>query len=266
MPLELSRGGRRYGAFRDTPDHRDLGMTSAPLARAEVLPPSVDLENLCGPIRDQGAEGSCTAHAGVGMREFLYRYYAPYEKTPAESPIFSPAFLYYQERLLDGTLDQGDCGSYGRTCCRALNQFGVCLESGEPYVPGQFNIAPTAEQLAGALQFKAGAYHRIANVQDMKSCLASGYVFAIGFTVFWSFENKIGWDGLWEPDASREDVLGGHEVLVIGYDDSKQAFKVRNSWGPSWGASGNFWFRFSDAADTRILMDAWIQHLSGHWK
>jgi hypothetical protein len=260
-PLKLSPTGtgRRYGYLKDSPDHRDLGASNLSLTVSGRLYPAVDLESFCGDVRDQGAEGSCTAHAGVGMREFLAHKYEN------QYPILSPAFLYYQERLLDGTLDQGDCGSYGRTVCRALNQFGCCRLAEERYVPGDFSMAPTPEQLAEGLKWKAGAYHRIQNVQDMRSCLASGYVFCIGFTVYESFEH-IGSNGLWSPSKS-EQILGGHEVLAIGYDDTVNggSFKVRNSWGIKWAQGGNFWFRYVDAADPDILQDAWIQHLGRAW-
>lgn len=258
-PLAAVSSGRRYGYLRDVPDHRDFGITRfSGLAR--LNPTMVDLEPFCGPVRDQGNEGSCTAHAGVGMREFLARKYQDQE------PVLSPSFLYYQERLLDGSLDQGDCGSYGRTVCRALNQFGVCALGAEPYVSGQFSTPPDEKQLADGLVWKGGSYHRVASVSDMKSCLASGYVFAIGFTVYESFE-AIGADGLWNPNAKKEQVFGGHEVLAIGFDDSVNggSFKVRNSWGPRWAASGNFWFRYIEAADPNILQDAWMIHLGRAW-
>jgi len=263
VALQLSPGGRRYGYLRDIPDHRDFGLSNmyVGLRVSGRLDRAKDLEQWCGPVRDQGNEGSCTAHAGVGLREFLAR-----KQTPALAPpILSPAFLYYKERELDRSLAQGDCGSFGRTCVRVLNQFGVCTLGDEPYVAGDFSTPPTDAQLAEALSWKAGSYHRVQNVQDMKSCLASGYVFAIGFTVYESFEN-IGSDGLWTPNKN-EGVLGGHEVLAIGYDDSVNggSFKVRNSWGPSWGVSGNFWMRYQDAADPDILQDAWMQHLGKAW-
>ena len=255
--------GRKFGYLKDNIDHRDFGLSNMYISLSVTgnMAKAVDLEKWCGPVKDQGNEGSCTAHAGTGMREFLARKWTP----AVDAPILSPAFLYYMERKLDGSLDQGDCGSFGRSCVMAMNQFGVCTLADEPYTPGDFSTAPTDAQLADALKWKAGSYHRVQNVQDMKSCLGSGYTFAIGFTVYESFES-IGSDGLWSP-SKNEGVLGGHEVLAIGYDDSVNggSFKVRNSWGSGWGASGNFWMRYQDAADSDILQDAWMQHLGKAW-
>lgn len=268
MELPLSKGGRRYGYKKDKVDHRDFGLLhpAFPREAVDLAVTSVDLEPLCGPHKDQGQEGACTAFAGTGMREFLYRKLAQYEVTKVDpAPVLSPAFLYYLERQLDGSLGEGDTGSTGRTSVTAMNSFGVCLESEDPYVAGNFNQEPTQEQLTSALQFKAGAYHRL-GFQDMRTCLLSGYAFVVGFNVYESFESNIGPDGMMPvPDIRNEQLLGGHEVFFIGFDDSKSAYKVRNSWGTSWGDGGNFWMPYSVAADSNIVLDAWMQHLGRAW-
>lgn len=266
MPeLPLSPAGRRYGYHKDKSDHRDLGVGFALLAKA-VAGRYSNL-SLMGPVLDQGQEGSCTAHAAAADREFLHWKQMAYLNNPVQPTsegMFSPSFIYYLERQSDGTLDQGDCGSYGRTSCSVLRQYGCALRADMPYVPGDFSTAPTQAQLSSATRWTTGQYHRLATVDDMKSCVASGYNFRIGFTVYESFES-ISANGIWSPSTS-ESVLGGHEVLSIGFDDSVNggSFLVRNSWSASWGQNGNFWMRYQDAADSNVLMDAWIQHL-GKW-
>jgi C1A family cysteine protease len=41
-----------------------------------------------------------------------------------------------------------------------------------------------------------------------------------------------------------EDIVGGHAVVCVGYDDAKQAFIVRNSWGTGWGDKGYFYMPY----------------------
>jgi C1A family cysteine protease len=228
----------------------------------------MDNLDFMGPVLDQGNEGSCTAHAAAADREFLHWKEIDNRGqvvAPGTEGMYSPSFIYYLERQIDGTLSEGDSGSYGRTSCMALNKFGCALRSEMPYIAGDFTTAPTQAQLDGAKKWATGQYHRLATVDDMKSCIASGYNFRIGFAVYESFE-AIGPNGVWSPEPS-EDVLGGHEVLGIGFDDAVNggSFLVRNSWGPKWGNYGNFWLRYSDAANSDILLDSWIQHL-GIWK
>jgi hypothetical protein len=265
MTLPLSPAGRRYGYKKDVPDFRDLGVGRAPLQQATASSSS-NLE-LMGVVLDQGDEGSCTAHAAAADREFLHwKEIARRGGTvaPTADGMYSPSFIYYLERQTDGSLDQGDCGSFGRTSCATLNKFGCALRLDMPYMAGDFGTAPTPAQLVGALKFATGQYHRLATVDDMKSCIASGYNFRIGFTVYGSFEG-INVTGIWSP-SKKESVLGGHEVLAIGYDDNVNggSFLVRNSWGADWGNEGNFYMRYVDAADTDILQDCYIQHL-GKW-
>lgn len=265
MELKISAGGRRYGRLPNPPDHRDFGINRLKLASPSLG--AMDNLALMGPVLDQGQEGACTAHADCADREFLHwKEFARQGKTVAPGPegMFSPAFTYYVCRMLDGSLGEGDCGSTGRSTCKAGMNYGHAFRSDMPYVAGDYVTAPTDAQYAAALKWKSGGYHFLSTVDDMKSVIATGYNFKIGFTVYESFES-IGADGLWNP-STDEQVLGGHEVLAIGYDDSVNggSFLVRNSWGASWGKNGNFYLRYSDAANSAILMDAVIQHL-GIW-
>ncbi len=267
MSLILSPGGHRFGGHRSPLDSRDFGVERMP--KLALLPSSVDLSKWCGPIRNQGQLGACTAFASTAMLEFLFNKYK------SKALIFSPEFQYYQERFLDGTLGQGDTGSTGRTAVKAINQFGVCLESDDVYSDTISDTPPTAEQVQEALLYTSGAYHGITNLADMKSCIASGYGFITGFTVYSSFESDaMASSGLMPvPDESTEQVLGGHEVFFCGYDDSVKcpgassagAFKVQNSWGTAWGQSGFFWFPYVSIADPNVFMDAFIQHFGKPW-
>ena len=266
MTLPLSPNGRRYGALKSRPDPRDYGMASLSLPKA--IPSVIDLTEWCGPVRDQGDLGACTAFAGTAMTEFLWRRYKDQEL------VFSPLYLYYQERALDGNRNEGDTGSTGRTCVKALNQFGVCLEAADPYDSTAFANPPTSGESQQALLYRSGAYHAISNVQDMKVCLASGYAFIAGFKVYESFESDaVARSGSMPvPNQRTESLLGGHEVCFVGYDDSVEcpgatlgAFKVQNSWGIAWGQAGFFWFPYHCAADPTILIDAFIQHFGHPW-
>jgi C1A family cysteine protease len=266
MTLPLSPNNRRYGALKSKPDARDYGV--ARLSLPKTIPSAIDLTEWCGPVRDQGDLGACTAFAGTAMTEFLWRRYKN------RKPNFSPLYLYYQERALDGDRSKGDTGSTGRTCVKALNQFGVCLEATDPYNPSAFQHSPTVAESQEAILYRSGAYHAITNVQDMKACLASGYGFIAGFNVYDSFESAaLAKTGLMPvPDRGRESLLGGHEVFFCGYDDSVEcpgasvgAFKAQNSWGTAWARSGFFWFPYQCAADPSVLMDAFIQHLGKPW-
>jgi C1A family cysteine protease len=182
------------------------------------------------------------------------------------APVLSPNYLYARERMLDGTALSDDAGSYGRTACRVMQQFGVCPEPDMPYVDGRFSTAPDPSQDEQAATLRLGAYHRLTTVDDMKHCILSDYVFIVGFDVKESFESKTSGTGLYQP-SHNEISMGGHEVLFYGYDDNVHggAFLVRNSWSKDWGRDGDFWYAYSTAADSEITHDAFVQHY-GVWK
>src|SRR5947199_202642 len=93
-----------------------------------------------------------------------------------------------------------------------------------------------------ALTHQSLVYRRITNrLHQMQGCLAQGYPFVFGFTVYESFESEqVAKTGKVPLPPRSEQVLGGHAVLAVGYNDANQSFIVRNSWGPDWGMKGYF--------------------------
>jgi C1A family cysteine protease len=92
----------------------------------------------------------------------------------------------------------------------------------------------------------------------MKGCLASGYPFVFGFTVYESFESQqVAQSGVLSMPAAGETIVGGHAVLAVGYDDSKNAFIIRNSWGDGWGLAGYFYMPYAYLLDNNLSDDFW---------
>ena len=96
----------------------------------------------------------------------------------------------------------------------------------------------------------------------MKGCLASGYPFVFGFTVYESFESQeVAQTGIVPMPQSTEQVMGGHAVLAVGYDDAQQRFIVRNSWGEGWGMHGYFTMPYAYLTDSNLSDDFWTIRL-----
>jgi hypothetical protein len=256
--------GRPLGYTPNPPDYRDFGLGRTPrMLTADQ--PAMNNGEFMGDVLDQGQQGSCTAHTGAEDREYLHwKQLATLGHTVAPPPggLFSPAFLYQKERELDGTLDQGDCGSTGRSSCLALRKFGCALRADMPYSDADYSTVPTNEQLASALKWPTGQFHFLHTVQDAKDCIASGYNFRIGFAVDEGF-GGIGADGIWYLAGN---IRGWHETLGYGYDDGVNggSFLIRNSWGRSFGKNGDFYMPYQVAADPKYVIDKCIQHL-GVW-
>jgi len=221
---------KSYGWVPDCPDGRDfLYAAIRPRVR---LAASADLRNACSLIEDQGRLGSCTANALAGILEFLdNRVDGAYEDV-------SRLFIYYNERALQGTADY-DSGASLRIGIKTLAKAGSCTEKSWPYEIGQFAVKPPARCYAQAKAHRIVSYHRIETLEEKLACIAEGYPFVFGFTVYESFESlETARTGVVRMPEKTERALGGHAVMAVGYDRKAERFIVRNSWGVKWGKGG----------------------------
>lgn len=248
----------RYGWIPDLPDARDH-LYAAPLRVLSTLPPKVDLRSQCPTVvYDQGQLGSCTGNSIAGAVQFeRIKQSLP----SAQQLIPSRLFIYYNERVIEGTIPQ-DSGAQIRDGIKSVATQGVCFESGPdawPYDVAQFATAPPAACYELALRNKIVQYSRLVQVvSQLKGCLADGYPFVFGFTVYESFESQeVASTGVVPMPTPSEPVIGGHAVLAVGYDDSTQRFIVRNSWGPGWGMSGYFTIPYGYVSDSNLADDLW---------
>lgn len=239
-----------YGWLPDRPDHRDR--LYAAIARPpKTLPRSVDLRPQCSAVEDQGQLGSCTANALVGNLEYLEK------KSGRVVTDLSRLFVYYNERALEGTINE-DAGAFLRDGIKVLVKQGVCTEMKWPYKLARFANKPSAACYQQARNHQVTSYHRILTLQQMKMCLAEGYPFVFGFTVYESFESaQVAKTGRVDMPKPSEQAVGGHAVMAAGYDGSTNRFLIRNSWGADWGLKGYFSMPYDYLADRNLSDDFW---------
>jgi len=98
------------------------------------------------------------------------------------------------------------------------------------------------------------SYHRIdKDLNQMKGCLAEGFPFVFGFSVYDEFEgDKVAHTGILNMPGPKEKCLGGHAVLCVGYDDSTKRFIVRNSWDTDWGQKVIFTIPYTYLTDKNL--------------
>jgi C1A family cysteine protease len=212
-----------------------------------VLPSKVSLLDRMPPVFDQGQLASCTANALLGAMGFLHPGF-----------IGSRLALYYAERLIEGTVES-DAGAAISDGVRVLMEQGVAPEADWPYDTSRFAHAPPAKALADAAAHRVSSASKL-EPSDFKQCLAAGFPFVIGFTVRSSFESaRVAATGIVPLPDYDEPVLGGHAVLVAGYDENSpagSAYLVRNSWG-AWGWKGNCWMPCAALEHADLASDSW---------
>lgn len=272
---QLDKG---FGWIPDTPDFRDqYFMLSPELVGGKALPPKKDLRTetnyLNFPILDQGNLGSCTANCisaaityamskqGKVVAQAMQMGISPDTKPNEAQGYFSPSrlFIYYNERVMINTVNT-DSGAVLRDGIKSMNKQGACKEATWPYIIQQFTKKPSGESYKEALDYQAVQYRRLDNtdINQLKGCLVQGYPFVFGFSVYQSFmTQQVAQTGIMPMPSKKERLLGGHAVLGVGYDDSKQCIIVRNSWGQDWGDKGYFYMPYKYITNEDLATDFW---------
>lgn len=248
MTTTVKRG---YGCNVDRPDQRDH-FYAAPHDVLTTLPSSVDLRPECPPVLDQGQLGSCVSNAVAGAIQFLQM------KENIASFVPSRLFIYYQGRLREGTVNS-DSGESVRDGARTVATIGAPPETDWAYDISLYQQQPPAQAYTDALQTRAIQYQRLyQNINVMRACLASGFDILFGFTVYESFESpQVEQTGIVPMPGPNEQVLGGHCMGLYGYDDAKQLFIAKNSWGTSFGDKGFVYMPYQYLSNQQLASDFW---------
>lgn len=255
---------KNYGWLPDIPDPRDYPFMSAreqPVYTA--LPSRIDLteSGAFPPAYDQGRLGSCVACAVAGAIEYAMRKRSNDPKVSdfiEKKRVFTPSrlFIYYGAREILGTIEE-DSGAMIRDAMKVVYNLGAPRETGHPYRVTRFTEKPPKVSYKSAPFHKITSYRSVpVSVNSLRAALAEGFPVVIGVAVFDSFEsNRLGDVPMPQP---RETMLGGHAVLVVGYDDATQRFKFRNSWGTEWGRNGYGTIPYNYAGNSRYGGDYWL--------
>ena len=264
--------GRRYGWKRQLPHFGDARFK--PMA-VYPLPDRVDLREtgFLPPVYDQGKIGSCTANAIAAAFDFC-------RKKEGLAWIYpSRLFIYANERIAEGTSLDQDSGAEIRDGVASVSSKGVCPESMWPYSTlfhsesDLFKIAPKDECYGAALS-ELAVQHQAVDQSAITATLAQGLPVICGITVYASFESpSVNVSGVVpmplytdpeNPPPSDWDhpltdwPMGGHAILVVGYDLKAGVYICRNSWGDGWGQKGYFTIPMAYLQNPNLASDFWV--------
>lgn len=250
--------GRNYGWKPQLPDDRDLKYTKKLTGPFETT--ALFGKYNIPPVYDQGPLGSCTGNAGAGALQFALMNKNPIPNPTAELYFPSRLFIYYHERVIEGTVDI-DAGATIRDCIKSMKNYGVCSEKKWPYDVKKFADKPTDDAYKQALRFEIDTYESIDNTNRgaLVSALATGHPIIFGFTVFESFESgQVARTGVVPMPGPTEEVLGGHAVCIMAYNATGNYYVVRNSWGKLWGINGYCHMPAEYIENSTMCSDFWI--------
>jgi len=240
---------RLYGYIPDCGDIRDIPFMG--LTAPVDLPSSVDLRPLFLPVYDQGRTGSCVAQATAAAHWFCNKQQAQEAFDP------SRLFIYYEARHLERR-EKYDAGCMIRDAIKVLAKNGVCPEADWPFLIKNVCVHPPHSVYPDALNEQALEYYRLSNgLMAMRQCLADGFPFVTGISLYASFQSAaVAKSGVVSMPIKGERFVGGHAVLVVGYNDPMEVFIVRNSWG-SWGQAGYFTIPYDYLCNQHLCTDSW---------
>ena len=251
VPAVLQPGVKKNAVVKSPPDARDHRLKL--LNYRTRMPKSVNLRANLPYVYDQGPIGSCTANSAGSMYSWVVH--------SQNRGLFIPSrlFLYYNTRALQGTVSY-DSGASLRATMQSLRNNGVCAETMWPYEYAKLFETPTPECYREGAERQALSYAAVPiSLVAMKNVLRSR-PFVLGILVYSSFfhpsVSKTGHVPV--PNIRNETLLGGHAILVLGYDDRRKSFLCRNSWGTSWGLRGDFYLPYQYATNRRLAFDAWV--------
>lgn len=225
------------GWLPEPPDHRDLKIEIRSDLLGEAPAAKTDLRVLCPAIRNQGQIGSCTAFGSLAAFQIVTK------KIGLVVRMGSELFEYYETRRYINTLNT-DSGGYIRDAWKVLANLGMAPEPDWPYDISKFTQPPPGPAYQHALSYQALKYYSVPNdVVTMKQILTNGFPITIGFSVPANFPMGQFTGNIPMPSGN---IIGGHCVCVVGHDDDRQAWCIRNSWGTNWGSDvGYAWMPYA---------------------
>lgn len=253
-----------YGWLPDIPDHRDLlfKMPSSQVLRG--LPARFDLRELGkSPIYDQGDIGSCVACAVAGAIEYEMSRRPRDPKVSAfvqAKRVFEPnrLFIYYGAREIIG-LTAEDSGCHIRDAMKVVYNVGAPRETGWKYSDRGDKFAKRPPKA----QYKSAPFHKITSyksvpvdINAIKAALAEGLPVIFGVAIFESFFRNS--NGNIPMPSLREQMLGGHAMRVMDWDDSTRTCGFDNSWGESWGTKGTGRIPYDYIGNRQLGGDYWV--------
>lgn len=249
---------RRLGYLKDSPDDRDYIYQPKPLT-ADV---KVSLRSKMPAVYDQAQLGSCTGNSTAGNLEYLYGK----EQLPLKTP--SRLWLYLQGRKAIGTQFE-DSGAQIRDVIKSVNSVGTPQENGSwlstwsySFYQVKYVIDPIWLYNEAKKHVDIKYYRLNQDLVSFKSCLQEGYPVVVGFLVYESFESpNANKTGIIPMPGPNEELLGGHSVLITGYNDETKHFEFRNSWG-AWGDQGYGYLPYDYLMSPDLSEDFWSIQLT----
>lgn len=205
----------------------------------------IDLRSKFPPAYDQGKIGSCSAFALCSIFD--------YDTINFKG---SQLFLYYNEREIINEINE-DKGAYLSDGINSLKINGICDEKYWGYKIDNLFLKPSKEAYEKAKEnYLIEAFNIKNDITIIKKWIDKNEPIAIAISIFTNFmSNTSKKTGKISMPSNNDKLIGGHAVIICGYDDNTSELILRNSWGTYWGDNGYFYFPYEYL---KYCGDLWI--------
>ncbi|KDO33340.1 hypothetical protein SPRG_02147 [Saprolegnia parasitica CBS 223.65] len=217
------------GAFKHEAPARQLRSDDVQLTLTQAQEEATEIDwttSACmSPVRDQGVCGSCWAFAAVGAVE-------------AAHCLVTNSLVDFSEQQLVSCASSAGYGCRGGWPNLALDyiaQTGLCTEAAFPYASGSTGKNGRCKNNCSKTKVLVGKSVNIQGEGALQTALDKQPVTVVveaGNNVWRNYKSGV--------VQSCPGAQSDHAVLAVGYGtkDGVQHFKIKNSWGASWGESG----------------------------
>lgn len=210
------------------------------------FPVAVDLTDQFPKPGYQGQQASCVAWATAYASGSFFHAERTGRRPEAPADQMSPAYVYHQIK------PRGSGCMAPVTLVDTLNflkRTGAVSLADFPTDVTQCNasVPPTLAGRAGAARLRAferirterltGFKRPVLAIDDIKGALAQRHPIVFIMALPRSFADYR--SGVYQHLTLTNE--NRHAMAIVGYDDRLQAFRVINSWAPSWGDQGYVW-------------------------
>ncbi len=216
----------------------------------------IDLKPYCPAVINQGTIASCTGWSvGYAAQSIQYAKQQNWENQQERitNHAFSAHFIYNQLRKGQ----EGGCniGTHIGEAMQLLVDKGNQLS--QKYDKNRNCLRqPTDQELTAAANFKIKDYTTLFSSREknsklktnkIKLSLAQGKPVVIAMPIYQSFIQLR--TATYRGKRSTEERLDYHAMTVIGFDETRGAFEIMNSWGSSWANKGFVWINYETFAE-----------------
>jgi hypothetical protein len=227
------------------------GIKISTTEQSHLLPSAFSWQDINGtdyttPIRDQSPAPTCEAFALCAALETKMQY----QLKELYNPDLSDNHLYFNAggTIEKGWVDLNDAANY-------LVQYGVPDEGcfPDPHRPTDYAYYSIPGWENRTVKISEWGWID-SDITTMKQALLDHGPLIICIHFSKDFFYYFG--GVYTPRFGGHG--GGHVVTIVGYDDSKSCWIVKNSWGTKWGENG--WFRMAYDSD---MISEWYENSTG---